>query len=100
MKEFVSAAKAAVLDDDEVIEFMVDGTPCKAYPPSPGQVALMYSALSEHARDDKRIAGIVDFFFGLLDDNGNKVLANRLLDRNDPFELDQLTEIMTWLVEQ
>lgn len=100
MKEFVTAARVAEEQDDEYISFKVDDIEVHAYEPSPGQLAMMYSSLSDHARDEKRIAGVVDFFFGLLDSDQARILGARLLDRNDSFELEQITEIMGWLVEE
>lgn len=102
MKEFVTSAREAVADEDneDLVIFKLDDQEVHAYAPTPGQLAMMYAAVSDHAKDDKRIAGVVDFFFGLIDEESQRVLSARLMDRNDPFELDQLTEIMGWLVEQ
>jgi hypothetical protein len=100
MKEFTTSAKAAIEPDsiDQPITFKVDDVEVRAYEPSPGQMAMMYSALSDLSTDNQRVAGIVDFFLGLLDGDSRRVLAQRLMDREDPFELDELTEIMTWLI--
>jgi hypothetical protein len=101
VKEFTTAAKAAVSDDDDaVVEFTVDGLEVKAYQPSSGQMAMVYQALSDYNSDQRKVAGIIDFFFGLLDENVQQVLGKRLLSREDPFDLDQVTEILSWLVEE
>jgi len=101
MKEFTTAAKAAVAEDDDgVITFMVDDLEVKAYQPSSGQMAMVYQALSDYNSDQRKVAGIIDFFFGLLDNDAEQALGRRLLSREDPFDLDQVTEIISWLVEE
>jgi hypothetical protein len=101
MKEFTSAAKAAVSDDDEdIITFKVDDAEVRAYPPSPGQLAMMFTSMGDYSTDPKKIAGVIDFILGLLDEDSSQLLGARLMDRRDPFELDQLTAIMEWLVEE
>ena len=101
MKEFTTAAQEAVSDEDEqVIEFAVDGLTVKAHQPSSGQMAMVYQAMSDFNTEQRKVAGIVDFFFGLLDEDAQQVLGRRLLSRDDPFDLDQITSIITWLVEE
>ncbi len=103
MKEFKTATKAASSDNPEVlepIEFTIDDTKVRAYPPSPGQLAMMFTAMGEYASEGRQVSGIIDFFFGLLDEDSHKDLGRRLMDRTDNFELEQLIEIMSWLMEE
>jgi len=100
VKEFTTAAKEAVTDDEQVVEFTVDGLEVRAHQPSSGQMAMVYQALSDYNTDQRKVAGIIDFFMGLLDEDVQQALGQRLLSREDPFDLDQVTNILTWLVEE
>lgn len=101
MKEFACAAKAA---DDPDIEiptmFKVGDLTCRAYQPTSGQVAMMFSRASERNEDGERTAATIDFMLGIFDKETSKELGSRLLDRDDPFELENLTEIFEWLMEE
>jgi len=103
VKEFVTAAERIENEDtpdDDYVEFAVDGFEVKAYRPDDGQLAVLYAMTGRHTTTPEKIAGTVNFFFGLLDEDSHTHLAQRLMDRNDDFGIAKVNEILTYLVEQ
>lgn len=74
----------------------------KAYRPSPSQFAIAMSATGPRRDLGVKLAGIIDFMVEVLDDDGQAYVTNRLLtsDRKDPFGLEELTDLMNWMVEE
>lgn len=70
------------------------------HPPKEGQIALMMARMSRHASTNDKIAGIIDLFVEVLDEQDHQYVVDRLLDRKDPFGIAQVTEVMTYLVEE
>jgi hypothetical protein len=99
LKEFATAARAATTDED-AIEFKLDGEVYRSLQPTPGQTVMIMTAFGDRTSINERVAGTIDFFFGLLDQPSAVALQHRLLDRNDPFELEQITEILSYLMEE
>jgi len=89
-----------VIDGAEPIEFMVDGEQYTAYPPTPGQMALLVSAQAKNRDPGESIAAIIDFLDGILDENAQADFRKRLLDREDPFDFDNVEQIMEGLIEE
>lgn len=100
MKEFITAAKAVDENDDEGILFTVDDYQFKAFRPTDGQIAVLMSAQTGYASDSTKVAAIINFFVGVLDTEAHQVLVTRLLDRDDPFDLEQVNAILEWLLEE
>lgn len=102
MKEFSTAISEAERQDDEdnAMEFSVDGTLCRAYRPSDGQLAFLMASTGRHSSDSEQIAGLINFFVAVLDDDSHNYVVSRLLDRRDPFGLEQVQAIMEWMVEE
>lgn len=89
MKDFVTAAKDDLgeVNEDDVIAFKHDGREVVFFVPSTGQQAIM---LSMGGRDmDPKVAGtFIHLFFEMMDDETQRYFNTRLMDRNDPFDLD------------
>jgi hypothetical protein len=103
VREFKTAARTAApsaFDDAEPIEFSIDGESFMAYPPSPGQMAMMISAQAESRDVTESVAAIIDFLDGILDDDAQAMFRRRLLDRDDPFDFDTVNEIVEGLIEE
>jgi hypothetical protein len=102
MKEFVTTAErvSAEEQDEDYVEFAVDGFEIKAYRPEDGQLAILYAMTGRHSPTEEKVAGTINFFFGLLDDASHQHLAQRLMDRRDPFGIKQVQEIIEHLVEE
>jgi hypothetical protein len=101
LKEFSTAANRVTEGDEpEPIEFGLDGVLCKAYYPKDGQVAVLMATGGKHSSDADQIAGVINFFVGVLDDDSHSYIVGRLLDRKDPFGLTEVQNIIEWLMEQ
>lgn len=103
MKEFTTAARRSAptaIDGAEPITFTVDGEEYTAYPPTPGQLALLISAQAKNREPEESIASIIDFLDGILDENAQAMFRKRILDREDPFDFDTVETIMEGLIEE
>lgn len=108
MLEFVTAAEEAVAPEEDITtpihfykmvktnvgtdeeprwveEKVLDHT-ITAHRPEPGQFAILTAALvGRGTSEDQQIAGIIDFFVDLLDEEDKQYVSRRLMDRKDPF---------------
>jgi len=100
MKEFTTALRAVTEDEDQGFDFSLDGHELKAYKPTDGQFAMVMAAMGRHTSESTKLAGIIDFFMAVMDNDSAGYLADRLLERSDPFGLPEIEAIMTWLVEE
>lgn len=100
MREFITAAKA-VEEPTGVVEFKIDGQVLRAYPPTDGQLAIFMTSMGRHSSNNTRVAGAMDFFLSVLDDESHGYMAERMLSRRESEELlDKIIEIMRYLVEE
>ena len=101
MKEFITAAREAADDLEENLEFNVDGVLCQASRPNDGQIAvLMATTNARHLSEAEVVAGIINFFVAVLDDETHNYLVSKLLDRKDPFGLAEVQGIISWMMEE
>lgn len=118
MREFETAVKQVEDEDLEreegdlpegAIEWMIhekDGDEvthsqhCIAYKPNDGQIGMFLATTGRHSGVTDRIAGIINLLTEICDQETHAYLADRLLDREDPFGLDEVTEIINALVEE
>jgi hypothetical protein len=103
MKEFISAIEEKPLHPDDVdvpLMFKIDGHECRAYRPTDGQMAMVMTSLGRHVSDATKVAGIIDFFITILDDESHQYVVERLLSRDDALGLEQVEEVMMWLIEE
>lgn len=97
MKEFTTAVERST-DDDTKIEFKIDGEDVVAFLPQGGQLAMLLASVGRGQTEEQRIAGYINFFVNVLDKKAANLVERRLLDREDPFGIDQVEEILDWLV--
>ena len=100
MKAFTTAAKAVDISPDEAIEFTIDDEVCRAFQPSNGQLAVLLASVSSTQQWTHQVAGVINFFDAVLDENSSSYITRRLLDRQDQFGIDEVQEIIEWLVEE
>lgn len=101
MQEFTTAVKAAESEDDKPdLEFNVDGVLVTAYYPGDGQLAYLMASTGKHQPATEQVAGLINFFVAVLDDESHGYIVNKLLDRKDPFGLEEVQDIFEWMVEQ
>lgn len=103
MKEFITAASESLKDgsEEEALEFNVDGVLCRAYRPNDGQIAvLMATTSAKHLSEAEQVAGIINFFVAVLDDETHNFVVTKLLDRRDPFGLTEVQDMIAWMLEE
>lgn len=99
VQQFTTALKEAV-EPAEGIEFEVDGILLTAYQPDTAQFAVLLSGFGKHSSQAEQIATFIDFFGAILDRKSSTYVLNRLLDREDPFGVEELAAIGEWLIEE
>lgn len=102
MREFITAAKEASETEDEKAAgttFLVDGFECRCFKPKDGQLAVLMATTGRHSSNEESIAGYINFFVAVLDDESQSYIISRLLDRKDEFGIDQVQSIMEWMIE-
>jgi hypothetical protein len=107
IKQFEVAAEQTSKDPDEGTVFEVKDKrehggvkSITAYKPSDGQFAMLLANVGRGTSEPEKIAGFINFVIAIMDDDGADYLAHRLLERKDPFGVEQMQEIMEWLVEE
>ena len=100
MKEFSTAIRDAVEDSEAPMEFKIDGHVVRAFRPTDGQIAMLMAALGRHTSESTKVAGVIDFFVYTLDDESYNYVTNRLLSRDDALEMDQIQEVIEWMIEE
>lgn len=98
--EFTTAVERTEKPAEEPIILKIDGEEYKCFDPSPTQIALLMASYGRYNDQADQIAGVIDFFVGILDKDSHRRLVRRLLDRDDPFGLEQVTVIMQKLLEK
>lgn len=101
-KAFALAAKSAVVDEVQAMDFTIDGTEetLYIYPPKNAQLALIMSSMSDDAEGTEGIATFMSTFFGLLDEDSRPIIRRRLKDRQDPFDIPDVMEIIKWVISE
>lgn len=105
MREFATAAQRVVDENsderDTMIEFKVGDRICYAdKTPGDGQLAVLMATTTKHSGIEEQVAGTINFLFSVLDEESHTYLVSRLLDRKDPFGMENVTEILGYLMEE
>lgn len=111
MKDFVTAAKAQLADDDEQsfgfdVPFTVDkGTDKEremvAVKPSDGQVTIFLAMAGDDlAANTEVMSQSISFLYSLLTPEDKRYLKRRLLDVNDDFGAVEVAEILSYILEE
>jgi hypothetical protein len=102
-KEFVTSAQAdrASGEVGRPITVLVDGEEITFEGATESQIALLIAATSATATNiTSGIADVINFFFSLLSEEDSRTLRHRLFDRDDPFDVENITDILMYLVEE
>jgi hypothetical protein len=100
IKEFNTAAKGAAGQTEDPLEFSIDGKTLRAYRPTEGQMAMLMAALGRHTTEATKVAGAIDFFVAIMDQESYNYLADRLMSRDDPIEIEEVSDIVQWIIEE
>lgn len=99
MKTFTTKAKRQKDGDRESIKFKFDDQEVTSYRPTEAQVAYLVGIQSGGVSStDEQVAGIINFFHGMFDDDSARHFRHRLLDREDPFDLEDVQDVLLWLM--
>jgi hypothetical protein len=101
MKEFVTAVKAGGREVSDEVTVKIDDQEVTFAAPSPEQLAILIASVSATGNDLVGIAEIINVFFDLIEDPDiYRSLRHRLFDREDEFGVDELTDILLYLIEE
>jgi len=74
---------------------------CHAYQPEDGNILmLMADVMSRRSGLAQQVAGFVDFLTDVLDKPSKDYVVGRLMDRTDPFGIEDIQNIASYLMEQ
>ena len=106
MREFITAVEDIEKEDSEqeedFIEFKLDGRVMRSYPPNDGQLAFMLASMGRGQTTDQRFAGIINIMIASLRDEDADYLESRLLEKDAKKRLPvkQVEAIFEYLVEE
>lgn len=90
-----------IVERDPDTEEVLDRVVCHAYPPGDGQViVLVTDVMGRRSNTMQKLAGIIDFFVDVLDEESRDYITKRLLDPEDPFGLEEIEGVVWGLVEE
>lgn len=101
MREFVTAVQEAYegeVDEGQVLK--LDGRELTYYKPAEGQYMVFMASTTRRSSQQEQIAAVVNFFVELFDKESQAHLVERLLDREDPFGIEQINDILDALAEE
>src|SRR3954467_895480 len=104
MKEFITEVVETVIDGETTEErtypFKIDGRECAAYKPKDGQFALLVAMIGDNSGWRTQAEGIINFFLNIVTPLDRVYFANRLLDRKDTFDVENVADILMYLIEE
>lgn len=111
VKQFTTAARKRAIPV-EWIEFEIVEAPeaegdvarvitCKAVAePSDGQIAFLMARQTQHVRTQEKVGALLNFFDSVLEDETQSYISDRLLDPEDEFGVDEIQDILGFLMEE
>jgi hypothetical protein len=101
LKEFVTSAQAPDEHVGKEVTCRVDDFEVVFSAPTQSQMAMLLAASSATGDTVESIADTINFFFSMVEDeNQHSHLKQRLFDRDDPFEIKNIVDILTFLIEE
>lgn len=111
LKTFSTAAKSVEDNDAPIgvpIEVTMEAEPrvkleektVTFIPPTTGQWAVTLAGQGDTTEGSEKIASQINFFFSMLDEKDEVYFKQRLFNREDPFDIDNVAEIIDYLMEE
>lgn len=101
MRKFSSSKpKEPFVDGAEPITFTVDDDEWTANVPTAGEMALLFAAQSDSRDTGDAVAATIDFVYNILTPEDRRRYRERLLDPDDTFDFDTVSDILTGLMEE
>lgn len=103
IKSFSTAAKS--VEDNQIpigapLEIEFDDRKIVLNPPTTGQWAVTMAGNSDSSDTREQLATQINFFFSLLEDQDASWFRHRLFDRDDPFDVDNIAELIEYAMEE
>lgn len=99
MLEFKTAAKDLDSDDEDLIEYDLDGVLMTAYRPTGGQFGMLLAMSTQYSSNEESVAGLINMFVNIHDEESQAHIVKRLFDRTDGFDIDNVDSILRALIE-
>lgn len=101
MKQFHIAVKeASEPAEADTLKFKIDETEIVCFRPEDGQIAMLLASTSRYTKFETRLAGMIDFMIGTMNDNSREYIVERLMNREDSFGMEDMEKILEWMVEE
>lgn len=104
VKEFAIALEREMGEEveEELLDFTMGDDPTKLYLHLPGEteLTLIAGSMSQYAETGEQAAAIMELFWGILDRDSMIHLRRRVKNRNDPFGIADIFNILEWVVEE
>lgn len=104
MRQFHTAVKAHSKNEDSigaVVEFEIDGQTFSATGPNATQLAVYLAEVGGFSVETKdRVSAGINFFLDRFSGDDRRYFQRRLMDRNDSFDFQDITDIIEWLTEE
>lgn len=103
LMQFITAAdEADELDEGDKpdLHFKIDDREVTAYYPGDGQIAIFMATTASFASRHEMVAGTMNFFVSVFDEDTHSWIVSRLFDRKDLFGVKQVTDITRWLMQE
>lgn len=102
MREFVTAVREAhePTEVDKGETLVLDGKELRYYKPVEGQYMMFMAMTGRHSTNNDQVAAVVNFFMGLFDKESQDYLVDRLMNREDPFGIEMINEILDEMTEE
>lgn len=99
MLEFKTAVREVDTDEADAIDYDLDGALMTAYRPTGGQFAMLMAMSTQYSTNEESVAGLINMFINIHDEESQAILVKRLFDRNDGFDVEDVDRILRALLE-
>lgn len=100
IKEFTTSVKAEVTTWGNDVTYSIDGREVVFKAPTSGQMIAGIIGVDEDAEPSELVKTTLNFFFSLVSAKDHAYFRRRLLDYDDPFNEEDIANIVSSLVEE
>jgi len=103
IKSFTTSGKSVEQNEAPIgqpVKVDMDGREVIFLPPTTGQWAVTMAGGSDTSSPADMVATQINFFFSMLEADDVSYFKHRLFDREDPFDVDNIAEIIEHLLEE
>lgn len=102
IKQFTTAAKSVEgkTETASPVELEFEERKITFNGPSESQIAMLLVGSSDTVSGNQALSTTINFFFSLLEDDDQRYFKVRLLDRDDPFDVEDIVAMLNYLMEE